>query len=265
MSAVTISATVELTNVPPRVRLDVTDTGTPAIGSVTVTRLNPTGELVPVRTFDGNPLQLTTSGSNRVGLLYDYEMPYGQAVSYSTMETPANTSGAVTVDEQRIWLVHPGVPGLSQPIELRPDSLKEETYAVKQGVFWPMGRATPVIVNDGTRKSAESQIVAITESLPALGAMKALLSDGGTLLLNIPPLFGLGVDTCYIRVADLTIRRLSDIGSQQSRDVVMPYTVVAMPVGGSQAQRTYVDLLNFATYAALQNAYPTYTAVFAGP
>jgi hypothetical protein len=89
MSAVTVVATVEnSTNPqdPPRVRLNVTDTGTtPSLFAATVTRLDPDGQVVPVRTADGNPLTLLhKSGTTRVGLLYDYEMPYGAPVTYST-------------------------------------------------------------------------------------------------------------------------------------------------------------------------------------
>jgi hypothetical protein len=116
MSTVTVAPTVELSNVPPRVRLDVTDSGTPNLFATTVMRLDPDGALRPVRTQDGAPLTLGTSGSNRVGLVYDYEAPYGAPVSYSTLESPSTVSNPVTVDESRVWLVHPGVPALSLPI-----------------------------------------------------------------------------------------------------------------------------------------------------
>jgi len=261
---VTVVATTEGSNVPPRVRLDVTDIGG-TNSTVTVVRLNPDGRTVPVRTPDGNPLILTTSGLNKVGLIYDYEMPLGQIVQYSTLEDPSSSSGEVSVASSQVWLVHPGVPELSQPIEFRAGSFSEETLPVKQGVFYPMGRESPIVVSDGTRHSGESSFSIITETLPDLAAIRSLISDGGALLLNVPPAAGVDVDTAYIAVSDVTIRRMSTIGSEARREVQMPYKVIARPSGGSQSQRVYVDLLEYPTYAALMAAYPTYLDVLAGP
>lgn len=267
MSTVTVVATVEASNVPPRVRLNVTDTGTsPAILATTVTRLNPDGRIVQVRTFDGNPLILTTSGSNRTGVLYDYEMPYGAPVSYSTVETPGSSSASVTVTASSVWLVHPGIPALSMPVELVAGSLESETLSVNQGVFRPMGRTNPVIVTDGTRQGGESSITVETDTLPELAALKSMLQDAGTLLLNAPAQLGLGIDTNYIAVGDVTIRRPSDVGTSRLRHVVLPFNVVDMPVGGSQATRTYTDVLaQNVSYAAIRTKYATYSALLAGP
>jgi len=270
MSTVTVTATVENSTGPldvPRVRLNVTDTGSsPALFATTVTRLDPDGRVVPVRTNDGNPLVLTTSGTTRVGLLYDYEMPYGAPVTYSTMETPTSSSAAVTVAESKIWLVHPGVPELSMPVELAKGSLAEEEWGVQQGVFYPMGRAFPVVQTDGSRKASSSSLTVSLSSLTDLARIKALVSDAGVLLLNVPASLGLGIDTDYIAVGPIRNVRPSDIGSAPQRDIVMPFIVVDRPAGGSQSERTYVDLLaQFSSYAALRNAYPSYTALLAGP
>jgi hypothetical protein len=270
MSTVTVVATVESSTGPqdpPRVRLNVTDTGTsPALFSATVTRLDPDGRVVPVRTSDGNPLVLSTSGSNRTGLVYDYEMPYGAPVTYSTMETPGSSSAAVTVDEPNIWLVHPGVPELSMPVELRAGSLAEEEWGVQQGVFFPMGREFPVVQTDGSRKAAQSSLTVAISSRTDLDRIRALVSDAGTLLLNVPDSLNLGIDTAYIAVGAIRNVRPSDIGSVALRDIVMPFQVVDRPAGGSQSERTYVDVLaQFSTYAAVRNSYANYTALLAGP
>jgi hypothetical protein len=160
VSTVTVVATVETTTTPQRVRLDVTDVGTPNLFATTVTRLNPDGRVVPVRTLDGNPLTLTTSGANRIGLLYDYEMPYGSPVTYSTQETPTSTSAEVTVNSSRAWLIHPGVPSLSMPITVADWAAR--TRKVVRGVFQPMGRSTHVVVADGTRKASEYNLTVLT-------------------------------------------------------------------------------------------------------
>jgi hypothetical protein len=258
---ITVTATVEPStgaDDPPRVRLNVAASAGET--STTVTRLNPDGSTVAVRTFDGLP-QVITSG---VAILYDYEMPYGVPLTYSTVENTASTS-TVTVAESSIWLVHPGVPGLSMPVELRAGSLDEESYGITQGVFAPMGRANPIVVTAGSRQGAQSSLTVAVESATQLWALKQLVSDAGTLLLNIPTALGLLFDPCYIAVGEVRISRLSSIGSEVQRNAVLPFVVVDRPVGGSQAERTYVDLLDFPTYTALAAAYPTYTALMAGP
>jgi hypothetical protein len=255
MSTVTVVPTVEAGNVPPRVRLDVTDTGSPSVFATTVTRLTP----------DGAPLTLITSGANRVGLVYDYEVPFAAGVRYSTLESPTVISSEVTVPVGRPWLIHPGVPALSMPVEFRIGSFDEEEWAVEQGVYWPMGREHPVVQTDGQRKAPASSVTLHIESLQELRDVKALLADAGTLLLNVPPTLGIGVDTCYIAVGNVRNRRPSSIGSDPYRALELPFRVVDAPVGGSQAERTYADLLAFPSYANLQAAFPDYSAVLAGP
>jgi hypothetical protein len=264
MSTVTVVPTVEVNNLPPRVRLDVTDTGSsPAITSTTVMRLDADGNMVPVRTLDGNPLTLTTSGSTRVGLVYDYEMPYGTAVSYSTLESPTVTSAQVTVAEGDVWLVHPGVPSLSQQVLV--GEFSERATAVTRGVFYPMGRATAVVVTDGARKAAQYDLTLVTLTDDAREAMAALLSDAGALLLNVPATKGFGVNAEYVAIGDAKESRVSRIASEPARRWSLQCTVIDRPAGGSQSQRTFVDLLDYPTLAALQAKYSSFTALLAGP
>lgn len=255
---VTVAPTVEASNVPPRVRLNITASAGET--STTITRLNPDGSVVPVRTNDGNPL--TISGGT--ALLYDYETPFGP-VSYSSLESPGTVSAQVTIDAGSVWLVHPGVPALSMAVELRVGSLAEESYAVSQGVFRPMGRANPVIVTDGTRKGMQSSMTVGVDNANDLRAIRALISDAGVLFLNIPASLGYVVDSCYIAVGDVRITRPSTVGSDPHRDIELPFYVVDRPAGGSQAARTLLDLLDYPTLNSLQAAYPTLTALLAGP
>lgn len=265
MSTVTVTATVELANTPPRVRLDVTDIGSPNLFAATVTRLDPDGRIVPVRTTDGNPLTLSTSGANRTGILYDYEMPYGSVVTYSTAESPTATSAEVVVNESRVWLVHPGVPGLSMPVELRAGSLAEESYDVRMGVFYPMGRANPVVMTDGARQGMKSSIRVAIDTLIQVAAIRALVADAGVLLLNIPAPLGLGVPAQYIAVSTVTISRVTDMGGDPYRVAELPFIVVDRPAGGTTAERTLVDFLDFPTLADVASAYATLADAFAGP
>jgi hypothetical protein len=190
-----------------------------------------------VRTSDGNPLVLTTSGANRVGTLRDNEAPYGTPVTYSTIESPSTVSSPVTVDETRVWLVDPGTPALSVPIEMRANSFAEESWDVQQGIFWPMGRSTPVVQTDGARKAPASSVTVKIDTLTELADLRALLTGAGVLLLNVPPSANVGVDTAYIAIGKVTNRRVTDIGADPYRAVELPYQVVDMPIGGSQSSR----------------------------
>jgi hypothetical protein len=96
MPTAAVTRTVEPAagDVPPRMRLDVVDTDTPALYAMTVVRVNPDGTATPVRTSNGEPrLVLSTSGNDRVGVLYDYEVPFGHPARYSTMESSSVVSG----------------------------------------------------------------------------------------------------------------------------------------------------------------------------
>lgn len=269
MSVVTVVPTVEPSTGPtdpPRIRLNVTDTGSPAITSANVFRQNPDGRTVPVRTFDGNPLILTTSGSNRVGLLYDYEAPLGEAVSYSTAESPGTVSAQVTMDDPSIWLVHVGVPELSMAVELRAGSFAEEEWDVRQGVHWPIGRDTPVVQTDGARRAPSSSLTVAVELASDMWALRDLLRDAGPLLLNVPVSMGLGVETSYIAVGAVRNRRPSDIGGDPMRALELPYQVVDRPAGGSQAERNFADVVaDNATYADLTAKYGTFFDLLVGP
>lgn len=261
--AVLVTPTVEAASAgaPPRVKLTVTDTLS-ANSSVTITRQNPNGRIVPVRTPSGEALEL----SGGTGLVYDYEAPFGQSVYYSTLEDPATVSAATVLDETRVWLIHPGVPVVSQPVELGKSSNAEETFEVNEGVFWPMGRETPLIFNDGTRKAPGSDLTVLTKTAAQSQALMTLLSDPTTLLLNVPADLGLDIETAYISVGTLTRRRVSDIGDASERAFALPYRVVRRPSGGSQSARTLADIYTqYATLADVKATYATMFDLLAGP
>lgn len=255
---ISITATVEPSNVPPRIRLDISGT---TETSVTPLRLHPDGRLVPVRTSDGNPEPL----SGGVAVLYDYEAPFGDLVQYTSVETPSAFTLQVMVDASQVWLIHPGVPSLSLPIRLGPGSLSQDEFDVQQGVFYPLGRANPVVVTGGARQAAASQVVALTTSDADYRAIRDLVSDAGVLYLNVPVELGYSYDSCYIAVGKVTATRAVDKVFVAQRAVAMPFVVVDRPAGGSQAQRTLADLLDYPTLAALQSAYATLLDVETGP
>jgi hypothetical protein len=263
MSTVSVVATVEASNVPPRVRLDVTDTGTPNLFAATVTRLNPDGSTSPVRTPDGNPLALTTSGTDRVGTVYDYEAPYNAAIAYSTAESPGTVSASVTIPETRAWLVPPGVPSLAMPVTI--GSVSARTRKVQRGVYYPMGREFPVVQTDGRRKAAEYTVTLFVQTDPERQALDALTDDASVLLFNVPAGNGWGIGAEYVSIGDTSEGRVSRFIGAPDRMVELPLTVVDRPVGGTQAARTLADLMTYSSLAALNAAYPTLAALQAGP
>jgi hypothetical protein len=261
MATITMVTTPQPSNVPPRVKIDITDTGTPAINSVTVTRLDIDGDTSTVRTSDGLALPLVGT-TTRTATVYDYEMPLGSSVTYSTVEKPAVTSTTL-IDSSVVWLVHPGVPALSMPVDFRIHSFESEELAVKAGVFYPMGRRNAVSVTDGRRRGATGSFTVGLDTLSDLTSLRALLDDASVLLLNVPASFNLGLDSRYLAIQDVTIKRRSDVGSDPGRDVVMPYVTVDSPVGGSQSQWAWSNVISqYATWTALIAAEPTWTDVF---
>ena len=186
-------------------------------------------------------------------------------MAYSTDADPGTVSGEVTVDVGDVWLIHPGVPALSQPVELFAGSFEDEQWPVQRGVHYPMGATSPVVQTDGSRKSLESSITVAVESLQELAAMRALLRDASVLLLNIPGSLGWGVDTAYISVGQVRNRRVTGVAADALRALELPFIVVDRPVGGTQSERTYTSLLVFSSYDDLAAAYGSYADLLAGP
>lgn len=261
---VTITPTVDLLSTPPSVGLAILDS-TGANTSLTVQRVDPDGVLRPVRTTDGNALPLTVSGATRVGSLVDYEPPYGQSVFYTTTEVPSVASAAVTVDEDRVWLTHPGVPSLSMPVELRIGSLDVVEFGVARGVFRPQGRRFPVVQTSGTRYAPASSLIVTTESMPVWDSLLAILDDASTLLLNSSPDNGLNIPTGYISIDTARLRRPSSIGTDTLRDIELPFDTVDRPAGGTRAAWTMGDIRdNFALMSNIRDTFPKMSNIAAG-
>jgi hypothetical protein len=260
----TLVVTPELTNVPPRVRLDVTIPGGAGV-SVLIVRLDPDGRTQAVRLAD--PAVMT--GLAWVG--YDYEAPYGASVMYSATVTYTNpgtivesASAWVTLAVVDVWLIHPGVPALSMLLA-KVKSLDGRTRPVNRGVFQPFGRTNPIVVTDGRRKAVQSQLVIRTRTLSELDALIALTDDAAVLLLNVPASLGWGVSNEYVSLGDLVESREADrFAGLPSRIMSAPYLVVSQPIGGSQSQRTYADVLaEAATYQDVLNTRATYLELLA--
>jgi hypothetical protein len=264
----TVTPTVNLASTPPSVSLAVSDsTGT--VTSVTVQRFAAGGASGTVRTSDGGPLPLTTSGSTKVGTLIDTEPPYGVPVSYSV--NGGIPGSPVTVAEARVWLVHPFNPGLSMPLTV--SKLPTRSRAVSRGMFKPLGRKNPIPVTDGARQSSEFTMGVRTHTPAEQVALDQLLDDASTLLLNVPVTLSWGVGASYISVGDLTEDRTVNYGPVPLREWSLPFQVVDSPIsgtatnttGGGAGTRTWADLsVERVTWANAGAAYSLWSRAEAG-
>lgn len=256
----TITPTVDTTSTPPRVVLNLTDADSTET-SDTIIRNNPDGTTSVVRTSDGAPLPI----SGGAALAYDYEAPMGAAVSYFAMNSPGNVSAQVTVPGEAVWLIHPGVPDLSMTVSLAPDTWAKRTYTAARGVFSVMGRKNVVVITDGARKGENSQLVLNIRTAGEKAALDALLADTQVLLLNVPATLGYNNATKYISVADVEYDEPTNKVYESWLIATLPYDETDEPAGGTQAARSYTDVLASETsYQSLYTDYRSYLDLLAG-
>lgn len=238
MATLAVTATAYPALSPPRVRLDITASGTPAVPSVTVSRADVSGRSYPVRTSDGGPLPL----SGGVGVLWDYEIPYGTTSTYAVAASGvATVTTTALLDVADVWLVHPGVPALSVRVPVVSE-IGDLSRPVDRGLFSVVGRSDPIVVGGGARSSAAGTLAVRTRTDAERHALDLLLDDGSALLLNLPVTLGWGMETAYISVGDVTAARTVEYAPQPYREWTLPYQVVTRPAGGSQSERTWATV-----------------------
>lgn len=255
----TLVATPEPGNSPPRVLLQLEYTGQT---SATIVRTDPDGQQVPVRLAE--PAALDGAGQ-WVG--YDYESWLGRPMTYTATTAGGSvTSSTVTLAVTDTWLRHPGVPSLSCKVDFQGEG--EPVRPVNQAVLEPLGRATPIVVSDGRRRTKRSTLTLRTKTDGEHELLLGLLDDVTPLLLDIPPNrpFGPTLPHQYLSIGDLTeARNRPDYYPDPWRLWTAPYIVVGRPAGGIQAQRTYADVLaQNATYQGVLTQYGTYTDLLTG-
>lgn len=230
---------------PPSVTLEVSD-GTLGTSNVTIVRMDPDGRWHPVRGAEpAHVIDGAWSG-------FDDEAPYGVPVSYQM----TRTSGAVDtgrsplagggyantlqLDVTDVWLIHPGVPSLSQRLELR--DWQPIVRAARRGVFVPLGGGLPLVVS-GARAAGTSQLETLTSTTEDEDGLRALLDDGSPLLLNVPVTLGWNAPSGWVSVGDSTTAREFMWGPAPRRVWTLPYNEVARPIGSTQSLWTCAGLL----------------------
>lgn len=250
----TVVATVEPTETPPRVRLDITTNQS----SLTIYRVALDGSRTPVRTYDGGPLPL----AGTTAVLYDPEAKFGQPYTYTTSDASTTASASVTVDSDVPWLVHPGVPTRSLPVFL--SEISDREAQANQSIRYPLNRKFPIVANDGQRKADAYTLILRTDGQVELDALKELLADLSPLLLNVPadPEW-VDLSSEYIAAGDLSRANPGGFVQFASRFWSLPCSVVDRPAGGSQAFNTYaMSTALYSTYTARLAAHATYGAAF---
>jgi glycerophosphoryl diester phosphodiesterase len=244
-----LTASADAANLPPRVLLSLSGS---AGATATIVRIDQDGNSTPVRT--ANPA--TLAGGAWLG--YDYEAPYGQPVTYvSTPNTgPALTSNPVTLNVTVPWLIHPGIPSLSQPLTVV--TIGTRTRTVNQGVFTVLGRPNAVTVNDGARHNPTFPLTIRTAALDDEDALLDLVGDGSALLLQVvyPNITRTRYE--WVSVGDMDEDNPIGWFGSDFTQWTLPCTVTDPPTGLQQSQRTLGDLAaEFTTLASIKTAYAT--------
>lgn len=258
----TATAAASSDELPPYVTITVSGLTSYAGGTLTCFRLMADGSTAPVRQADPN---LTIEDASHV--LFDYEMPLGEVVSYRTLAVDGvhsdleQTTSTVTVETSDSWLVHPGTPALSQSITLL--SLAERRRDVNSATMYPIGRANAVVLTDGTLKAPTGTMIVGTSTLDARDDLLTLLQGLSPLLLNVPATLDMGVTSEWIAVTDVVERAY--IGAAAERAFTLTYAVVDRPVGTVSLTRSWADVLTeAATWTELGNLYATWLGVYTG-
>jgi hypothetical protein len=236
-----------------RVLLQLTFT---TVTLATVSRVHADGSIWPVRNADPVDVRSTTG----VGaIIFDHEAPLDQAVTYKATSTQTSTtflSPAVTVASDpawvrsMAWLTHPTKPSLSTLVAIT--DMGDRSRPARVGLLPILGRADPIAVTD-VRQSGGGELQAITFTVAEAVKLRALLADGGTVLLRAPGAWANGWQ--YMALGDAT--ESGPGGWDPIREWRIGYSVVAPPAGDGQGAAG-------ATWADVMTAYATWTAAIAG-
>jgi hypothetical protein len=247
----TLTATAEPGNVPPRVRLELvwTEAGTTA----TISRLDPDNRARVVRS--GDPAAIVAFAWTG----YDYESWLGEPTTYQAqVGATIVTSNTVTLEASVPWLRHVGTPSLSMQADVSGDGSPD--YKLTRAVFSPIGRQYPIVVTDGRRTAKATTMAIHTWTLAEREALLNLLADGSVLLYDVPSSLGWGITHDYIAPGDLTeTREVPSMAGVPYRSWALPYDVVDTPATGAGPAWTYGGvLIGYATYSTVKTSFASY-------
>lgn len=250
-----ITGTPQPDHEPPRVLVTIALGGvTPVPAEVTVYRVDSEGRS-PLRS--GEPAVLSAGGWAD----YDYEAPFGEAVTYEarTEDGQVWRSDLVTLEVADIWLRHPAIPNLSMRMPAaKPGTLDVIRRQARRGVHRVVGRARPVVATSGVRDAEEFTLVLRTYSDTERQMLLDLLDDQTALLIGCSPALGWRLPQRYVSVGDVEESQLVAIATDDRQTFVLPCMVVDRPAGAILSQWTF-DAIGqaFPTINDVMDAYET--------
>lgn len=200
-------------------------------------------------------------GSGNIVGLRDYEARQGLATDYILTDENGKlvATQRVTIPSWGTWLKHPGKPFLNTKCLWNEDS--EYTRAPRRVLLQPRGAKYPAAFYD-TRSAPTAEIKLATTSDEDARMLTSILADGGVLMIDVSPSFGIPVR--YVSIGEVKGSRM---GSLTKRGLTVPVRVwslqideVAAPVGLPAGQAfTYYGLANlYGSYIAIAATVPTY-------
>jgi hypothetical protein len=229
-----------------------------ATGSLTATIERSADGGATWTTVRGTPITLVGPdpvAGNRIGYLYDTEMPLDVAINYRSTDNlgTVTTAGPVTVVSSGLaWLKDPARPWanvriddcsdtpvptqcdtpLSEPaVSLVGDGLGTEEYAGDFTLFPILNRPRPADVY-AFRKDATTSWRVVSKTLTSMNTLNTFYAWGGPILLQLPPIYGW--PDRYYQPAEVVVSRLSNDLRVPYRMWDVPLTVVDAPVGAAQ-------------------------------
>lgn len=253
------------------------------------TEFSATGSLTAVveRSIDGGVTWTAVRGSpvtlvgpapgagNRIGYLYDTEMPLDVATRYRSTNNlgTVTTAGPVTVVSSGLgWLKDPArswanvhfddctgteVPAkcttpLTEPaVTLVTDGLGTEEYDGDFTLFPVVNRTRPADVW-AYRKDAVTSWRLVSKTLASMNTLKTFYAWGGPVFIQLPSVYGW--PDRYYQPAKVSVSRLSKVLTKPFRNWDVPLTVIDAPVGAAQGtcENNWCGVdAAYATWAAL--------------
>jgi hypothetical protein len=224
-----------------RVRVDVYWPGTQ---NATVDRVDAAGQVTPVR--GGDPALMATHWAR-----FDYEAPLDAPVTYQASSPERNgaldTSSAVTLDsDRRYWLKNVTSPYLN--VRVRVKDPGDRNLADVRGILRPPERPDPIVVYQARRMDAGSISLYAADTAEEQ-AIRALLADGGPVLLQYPGYAG--GENLYLSVGAVGITSIIPKSADLQRVIVLPFDSHLRTAGQADAgpDDSYADLgQRYSTY-----------------
>lgn len=232
-----------------------TGTSTPVQGQV----LNVDRLMIEKGSTDGGYV----APGETVAVVTDYEATQGEQTDYLLADADGTVLDSVRVVLPRwgTWIKHPAKPHLN----LRVAYVEDDGFTrdSRDEVLQIRGAKFPVVLSD-RRLAPSGMVTVLTRTHADRLALGALLDDGGILMLDTDPAWGVPVR--YVSVGSVTTLRpvASNLMlDRAARHHVLPLQAVAAPIGLPVGQgATYTAIpARFGSYAALAASVDTYENV----